>query len=189
MRRLSRRGRRNGAAVCKIAALQSLLLFLPSLCAAVGVVAVCCTVQHNVPSLGLTHPATTPVAGPMCVPNDRPLSGLPYIPPRVAILRSHIPRYVYDGLIPLELTFAAQHTHTHTHTHNSGNPPPLPPHTFPKTYTCAPPAAHFHTVLSLRSKRLAPFPVWGCVWERGLRPLQKETGKKKKREKKTEETL
>ena len=53
---------------------------LPSLCAAVGVVAVCRTVQHNVPSLGLTHPATTPVAGPMCVPNDRPLSGLPWHP-------------------------------------------------------------------------------------------------------------
>ena len=44
-----------------------------------GVVAVCRTVQHNV-SLGLTHPATTPVAGPMCVPNDRPLSGLPWHP-------------------------------------------------------------------------------------------------------------
>ena len=59
----SRRGRRNGAAVCKIAFRRTAFFrFLLS---------------HNVPSLGLTHPATTPVAGPMCVPNDRPLSGLP----------------------------------------------------------------------------------------------------------------
>ena len=28
------------------------------------------------------------------------------MPPRVAILRSHIPQYVYDGLIPDEATFS-----------------------------------------------------------------------------------